>query len=344
VDYHYLISKFFAGEITDDELNLLKSWLNMDPENKHIFKEENELWQATSIQANAQHFNADTAWKDISARLDFEKENGKAVTIVTRTNFRILVAAAVLAFIIIIGGLILRISGKNSLNQTLVASTQIVTNDGERATLFLADSTRVILNSGSSIEYDGHYNIKDRIIKFSGEAYFDVSHNPEKPFIVKLEQLSVIVTGTRFNIFSYANEDRIEATLEEGSIKVSIEGKEPVTIEPGEQVVYFVKSGKIYVHDVITETYTSWKENKLRFNDTPFVEVLREIGRRYNVKFEVTSRELLNLKYTGTFIDESIEEVMQMLKTVSPITFEINNLTSVNDKQYRKPTIVVGKD
>ena len=71
--------------------------------------------------------------------------------------------------------------------------------------------------------------------------------------------------------------------------------------------------------------------------------LLRRIGRKYNVTFEITNRDLLNLKYTATFIDESIEDVMQMLKTVSPITYKIYYRTSVKDKQYIKPKIVVGK-
>jgi ferric-dicitrate binding protein FerR (iron transport regulator) len=104
-----------------------------------------------------------------------------------------------------------------------------------------------------------------------------------------------------------------------------------------------VKSENVLVRDVTTDTYTSWKENKLRFNNTPFEEVLRRIGRKYNVKFEITNHDLLNLKYTATFIDESIEEVMELLKNVSPITYKIYYRTSVNDKLYMEPKIVVGK-
>jgi ferric-dicitrate binding protein FerR (iron transport regulator) len=199
------------------------------------------------------------------------------------------------------------------------------------------------LNSGSTLQYNGHYNINDRKVKFTGEAFFNVSTNPKKPFVVELDQMSISATGTRFNIFSFGNEDRVETTLEEGTIVVSVKGKEPVNVKSGQQVVYFVKSKKVLVRDVVTDTYTSWKENKLRFNDTPFEEVLRRIGRKYNVTFEITNRDLLNLKYTATFIDEPIEQVMQMLKAVSPITYKIYNRTSVNDKQYLKPRIVVGE-
>ena len=200
-----------------------------------------------------------------------------------------------------------------------------------------------IMNSGSSIEYSNEYNINERNVKLKGEAYFDVRTNPEKPFVVQLNKMSVSATGTRFNILSYGNEDRIETTLEEGKIQVAIDGQETIDVKTGQQVVYFTKTNKALVRDVSTETYTSWKENKLRFIDTPFEEVLRKIGRRYNVIFEVRNRDLLELKYTATFIDESIEDVMKMLKTVSPITYKINYRTTINDKQYLKPKIVLGK-
>ena len=71
-------------------------------------------------------------------------------------------------------------------------------------------------------------------------------------------------------------------------------------------------------------------------------EILTRMGRKYNVKFEITNRNLWNLKYITAFIDESIEEVIRMLKTISPITCKIYNRTSVNYKQYLKPRIVIG--
>jgi transmembrane sensor len=343
MEYHNLITKFFAGEISDREMILLKAWLEQNPENRYIFNEENELWQETSVHTKHENYKTDTAWINISSRLGLGKNNSKSFTILSKNNFRILIAAATVACLLALGGLSLWITGKTAFHQIAVGSTIIETNEGEKAHIFLADSTEIILNSGSTLQYNGHYNIKDRIVKFTGEAFFDVSTNPEKPFVVQLDQMSISATGTRFNVFSFGNEDRIETTLEEGVIQVSIRGKEPIKVKSGQQVVYFVKSRKVLVRDVATDTYTSWKDNKLRFNDTPFEEVLRRIGRKYNVVFEITNRDLLNLKYTATFIDESIEEVMQMLKTVSPITYKIYNRTSVNDKQYLKPKIVVGK-
>ncbi|HEY5469452.1 MAG TPA: FecR domain-containing protein [Bacteroidales bacterium] len=343
MEHHNLIIKFLAGEISDNEMILLKLWLEQDPQNRRIFNEENELWQEAGIHTKLENYKTDPAWINISSKLSLGKNNSRTYTILSKNSFRILSAAATVACLIAIGGLSLWITGRKSFQQITVASTTVSTHQGEKAHIILADSTEIILNSESTLRYDGQYNIKDRLVKFTGEAFFDVSTNPEKPFVVQLDKMKIYATGTRFNVFSFGNEDRVETTLEEGAITVSIKGKESIDVKSGQQVVYFVKSGKVIVHEVAIDTYTSWKENKLRFNDTPFEEVLRRIGRKYNVKFEITNPDLLNLKYTATFIDESIEEVMQMLKTVSPITYKIYNRTTINDKQYLKPKIVVGK-
>jgi transmembrane sensor len=343
VEYNNLIIKFFAGEISEEEIAFLKSWLEEDSENRRLFDKENELWQETAFQLKPEQFKVDKGWLNISSRLGLGKRKIRSVTVIRKAKFVTLMAVTCLTALLAIGSICLWIFEKQKLTVQNSLSSAISTKEGEKAHIFLPDSTEVVLNSGSTIHYDGNFNKKERIVELSGEAYFDVSTNSQKPFIVKLGRMNVIATGTRFNIFSYSNEDRIETTLEEGVVQVSILGTDPITMRSGQQVVYFMKTNKVQLSEVATDTYLSWKENKLRFNDTPFEEVLRRIGRKYNVTFEITNRDLLSLKYTATFIDESIEEVMQMLKTVSPITYKIYNLTSVNDKQYRRPRIVVGK-
>ena len=343
MEYYGLIIKFFAGEITDSELIRLKSWLELDPENRRIFDEENELWQEASIQTKFENYKNDSVWLSISSKLGLGKSRVKSVTLLRNNYFRILIAAACIACLLAIGGISLWFVSRNSFHQMIAGSTIVETKEGEKARIILSDSSEVILNSDSRVQYVGNYNLADRRVKLSGEAFFDISTNPEKPFVVQLDHMSISATGTRFNVFSFKNENRVETTLEEGAIRVSVKGKEPINVRSGQQVVYFVNTGAVLVLDVNTDTYTSWKENMLRFNDTPLEEALRRIGRKYNVTFEVTNRDLLELKYTATFIDESVEEVMQMLKTVSPITYKIYYRTSVNDKQYIKPKIVVGK-
>jgi transmembrane sensor len=339
-DFRALIHKFLAEEISDSDLNLLKIWLDTDIGNRRIFDEENQLWHESGIKIRNEHFRVDKAWAEISEQLGIEI-NKPPVFVIKRSYFRLLAAAASVVLLIAIGGVALWLSSAEQLN---FASTIITTGEGDNSQVLLCDSTVIYMNSASKIEYSNDYDINTRIVKLSGEAFFDVHTNPEKPFFVQLDNISVTATGTRFNVLSYDNENRIEATLEEGNINIVIDGKEPIYLKTGQQVVYFRKTDEVIVREVSTETYTSWKENKLRFIDTPFEEVLRKIGRRYNVTFEIRNRELLELNFTATFIDESIEEVMSMLKAVSPISYKIINRTTVNDKNYLKPKIVIGKN
>jgi len=341
-DYHHLLIKLFAKEISINEISLLKTWLESDPENYRIFNQENELWQATSL-LNHEIFNTDDSWTNLSVRIGIGKDKIKPLSIPKRNNFLFLIAAASIFFMINIGWIILWISEKTSFQQLATASTTFTTLKGERAHLYLSDSTEVILNSESKLEYNGQYNLKSRNVKFTGEAFFNVRTNPDKPFVVQLNGMKVSATGTRFNICSYADDDRVETTLEQGKIQVSINGKEAIHLKSGQQVVYFVSKKEVQLHEIDVDTYSSWQENKLRFIDAPLEEVLRRIGRKYNVAFEINNSDLLNLKFTATFLNEPVDEVMKMLAAVSSITYKINKPSSINDKQHLKTKIVVGK-
>jgi transmembrane sensor len=343
VKYNELIIKFLAGEISEDEIAVLKVWLEADPANRRIFDEENELWQISRYKTELDHLTTDEAWTEISKQQGIGVFKSKNVVILNKNNFRILMAAASVVCLISIGALTHFLADRKSTLNMVTSSTTIRTDEGEKAHIFLPDSTEIQINSGSTLEYKRDYNISERIVKLTGEAYFIVRTNSEKPFVVQSGRMTVTATGTRFNILSYSNENRVETTLEKGEIQVSIMGQESFDVKPGQQVLFYTKTNKALIRDVATDTYTSWKENKLRFVDTPFEEVLRKIARRYNVTFEIRNRDLLDLKYTATFIDESIGDVMQMLKTVSPITYRIYNRTKINDKEYLKPKIVVDK-
>lgn len=345
VDYQKLIIKFLSEEISDNELVVLKSWIDNDPANRSFFDLENELWRETSLRTKREYFKPDTAWLEISSNLGLGKRNQSSVTVLTKNNFRLLIAAASIACVIALGGIGQYLSLKASIkNVPAPQLTVVATNEGEKSHIFLSDSTKVFLNSGSTLEYDGLYYENTRTVKLTGEAYFEVKTNPDKPFIVKTGKITITATGTKFNVLSYENENRIETSLEKGKISVAVIGAEPIKVVAGQQVVYFKNSDKVIVRPANADTYTAWKENKLKFFDTPFEEAMRGISRRYNVKIDVSNRDLLNNIYTATFIDESIDEVMQYIKAISviPIKYKIYTQTTINDTIYTKPKIIIG--
>jgi ferric-dicitrate binding protein FerR (iron transport regulator) len=340
-DYRELLIKFFAEEISEEELDLLKKWLSASPENKRIFDEENELWRESSTRINLDNFNVDLAWDSISSKYDFVSGE-RAITVFRKNNIRFITVAATFALIIITGSVALLFKARQTLNHLSASQIFVSTNYGDKAHVILPDSSEIILNSGSKVQYDGNYNIKERKVKLNGEAYFQVKTNPEKPFIVKAGKIQVYAIGTKFNILSYENEKNIEATLVEGKVAVITEGKETINLQPDQQAVISKQTGNLVVNDVDSETITAWKENKLRLKDEPLEEALQKIARKYNVVFEVSNRDLYDLRYTATFIDESLEEVMELLKVVLPITYKIYYRTTADDKQYTKPRVVIG--
>src|SRR5664279_1928187 len=158
VNYHNLIDKFFAGEISESEIVLLRSLLDQNPETRRIFNEGNELWQGVSDQTKLKHYNTDTGWLSVSSRLGLGEKKSRSITIISKNNFRILVAAATIACLIAIGALASRMAEKTTFQKTLAASITVTTNEGEKAHIFLADSTEITLNSGSTLQYNGQYN------------------------------------------------------------------------------------------------------------------------------------------------------------------------------------------
>ena len=342
MEYQDLISKFLAGEISDEEMEMLKAWIKEEPGNRRIFDEENELWQKASEHLLVDSYNTDRSWLSISSRLGFREGRSRFSSTIRKNSYRLLLAAASVVLLLAIGSTMLLITLSGTLKKLNSSVTMVSTRQGDRAHIFLPDSTEVFLNSESDLKYRGDYNSDKREIQFNGEAYFNVRTDPSKPFEVNLKNgVKVTATGTRFNIYSFSNESRIEATLEKGIVTVSAEGLEPVMLQPGQQAVYLARDKRLLLRDVNVSIYTSWKENMLRFDDTPLEDVFRRIGRKYNVKFEISGVDMLDLKFTATFIDESLEDIMDMLKSVSPIDYKIYYRTSVHDKSYLKPRVVI---
>ncbi|HLN20400.1 MAG TPA: FecR domain-containing protein [Bacteroidales bacterium] len=336
--FEELVLRYLSKEISDSELDQLMVYLRSDSKTRRYFDKENELWQIANLNQDVLN-TTDNGWNILKEKSGME-DNRSSIVIISKKRLAAVLVAASLILIAVIGASLIKYPKTDG--NTAKSNSAIMTGEGEKASIILPDSTIVTLNSGTSLTYDNDYNGNTRSVKLKGEAYFDVRTNPDKPFLVQLDSIYITATGTRFNVYSYKNDNRIEATLEEGHISFTTQSdNKTFDVNPGQQAVFFSKSKETIIRNVTTETYTAWKENKLRLIDTPLEEALRKIARRYNVVFEVQGPNLLDLKYTATFIDESIEEVMQMLGTVSPISYKVYNRTSVNDKQYLKPKIVI---
>jgi transmembrane sensor len=197
-----------------------------------------------------------------------------------------------------------------------VVYNSVSTPKGGQYQLTLADGTRVWLNAASSIRFPTAFAGSDRRVEITGETYFEVAHNASKPFHVVVNGLDVQVLGTHFNINSYPDEESMQTTLLEGSVKVSFGStKQTVFIKPGEQAS-LSKDGKLStIKDVDVDKVIAWKNGWFEFDKTDLQAILRQISRWYDVDV-VYEKNVTQEKFGGRISRNlPLSNLLELLKS-----------------------------
>ncbi len=209
---------------------------------------------------------------------------------------------------------------------TPVYYTSLAPN-GSVSEMYLPDGSHIFLNSGSEIKYsvDGLNGMRE--VFLTGEAWFHVAKMKRKPFLVHTPFYDVQVTGTSFDVKAYISDKEVITTLEEGSVHVkSFENpkiNEEMVLKPGEQLIYNKEMKNIQINAVNPKWYTSWKENKLMFVNMSLKDLRILLERKYGVEIEISEKSILNYHYDGTIKNESILEVLEILRETLPIEYKI---------------------
>jgi len=154
-----------------------------------------------------------------------------------------------------------------------------------------------------------------------------VAKNKKKPFIVHTPFYDVHVTGTQFNVKAYETDKEVTTTLEEGQVIIqsseNLKLANDIILKPGEQVVLNTETKAATIKTVNTSWFTSWKDNKLIFVNMNMKELIVLLERKYGVEIDVKSKETLQLHFDGTIKNESIIEIMEIMKKTLPINYKI---------------------
>uniref|UniRef100_UPI003217CD58 FecR family protein n=1 Tax=uncultured Draconibacterium sp. TaxID=1573823 RepID=UPI003217CD58 len=187
----------------------------------------------------------------------------------------------------------------------------------------LPDGTKVWLNSKTRLEFPSEFNGNTREIALNGQAYFDVVHNPEKPFIVRTELGNVEVKGTSFDLKVYDNDRTFETTLVEGSVSLAITDRPNTLIYPGQRSVYSEESRELITSDVDVRLYTSWKEGIFYFENKSLAEVTKELERWYEVSFTFKDENAKSIRYTGEYRkNQNLDEILRLLSITGNVEFK----------------------
>uniref|UniRef100_UPI0032163219 FecR family protein n=1 Tax=uncultured Draconibacterium sp. TaxID=1573823 RepID=UPI0032163219 len=215
---------------------------------------------------------------------------------------------------------------------------------GVRTKFYLPDGTTGFLNSGSTLKYPVSFS-KDRQVNLKGEAYFDVVHDTKRPFTVETKNLKIGVLGTQFNVVAFDDDEAEEVILQRGKVEVSTNKGQLLTVlKPNEKLLLNRRAQKFLVNEVEALQFTSWTEGKLILRNEKFSEVVKRLGRWYNAEIRVEDEELLNYAFRATFTDESLEEVLKLMKLTAPFTFKEQERTATTDNEYERKIVLINLD
>lgn len=204
-----------------------------------------------------------------------------------------------------------------------------VNQESDKSLFFLADGTKVWLNTGTRISYARDFGKgKTRDVYLDGEAFFDVVHRANQPFIVHTSSIRIKVLGTSFNVKSYSASKTIETTLVRGKVRIesNVKGRRPGGIElmPNQRAVFDKESKVINIRQVKAEQSASWKQDRLVFDGESIDQVIQQLEKWFDVTIHVENRGHLGCRLSAVIENESLEEVLKMIETTHDVHYTIH--------------------
>ncbi|MDR2148037.1 MAG: FecR domain-containing protein [Tannerella sp.] len=212
---------------------------------------------------------------------------------------------------------------KDTQSQTVAVEQELMVPSGQRARITLPDGSVAWLNAGSTLKYPSVFEGNDRRVQLTGEAFFDVVSNRNKPFIVNAGNLSIKALGTKFNVSNYPKADYFNAILVEGEIDVysSENKKDKHSLSPNEQI--FVENGKFHTEQSFDRDQLLWKDGVYSFKHENIEEIIKKLELYYDVKIIVKNQRLLQYKYTGKFRQrDGVMEILRMIRKIHQFKIE----------------------
>ena len=300
-----LIHKQLSGELSEENKAVLDEWLNERGENRQLCEEIRLTWELAgrdpawaSLPLTDQEVEEELA--HFHQRVEKEKEIGPA----SFTGSFWFKVSAVLLLMALSVGTVFFWRGLQSVPE---APLRLSLEEG-RLEALLPDSTVVVTNQHSTLsilDFD-----EKRAVQLVGEAYFDVRADRNRPFYIELEQARVKVVGTSFVIRAYPDRPH-QLNVLEGEVEVQLEDQ-LFTLLEGEQLRWKTK-GKAEKSSSPERNLLAWKTRALVFAQTPLSELLPVLESYYGIRFKVTEPELLDCRFTGTFKDIPLQELMEIL-------------------------------
>ena len=212
-------------------------------------------------------------------------------------------------------------------DKTSSAINKVIIPYGKRSEIMLADGTHIWLNSGSQLSYPTEFKSDSREVYLSGEAFFDIKPNPEKPFYVITRDIRIKVLGTSFNVSSYEEDNTSQTVLVKGKVSAGKNQLFSKTVElmPGERMVYNKKNRDLTKDKVDTKFYASWISGYLIFENEPITEIYKKLERYYNKNIQA-EEGLEKISFSGKLdLKDKLEDVLENISFASAVKVQAKN-------------------
>jgi transmembrane sensor len=309
-----LITRYFSGESSEEDLRMLAAWLSGSDLNKKLFEEYRKSWLAVERQSIHENINVDEEWNafkhKITGREVQPSTDAKVISINRgrRLVYRYISIAAVF-ILIAVSSLVLYSVLNNVKEQQLVASAQNVKGT-------LPDGSIITLAPGAVINYPEKYNRKVREVRLKGEAYFEVKHDPEQPFIIDAgNDIRIEVLGTSFYVNTNNEAGNVEVVLTSGRVAVYYASapENKTILDPGEKVELSKISNTAEKKASEDNNYMAWKTGKLEFTNKKLDAVIGLLNKVYHAKVRLSDPKIGNCTITATFDNQSLESVLKVI-------------------------------
>ncbi len=286
-----------SGNNTDNDNRLLLDILNSDPNYKVLYDDAVKM----NAISQAPHFESKKAtnYKYLLQLLN----SGLTLNGKSKYMQYFLRTAAIIIFVLSTSTSIYYIYTKFNNSSNNAMSYQTIVPLGSQSKIILPDGTVAWLNSGSTLKYNNSYGDDNRTVELTGEGYFEVKKDKNKPFLVHTSTIQIKVLGTTFNVRSYMNDKTVEVNLIEGKVDVSVPDSKntpTLTLKPNQKMIYNKKANTMQSFAADVSKSAQWQTGKLCFVDASLEDIAKDLERKYDVQINFQSNKIKNEFYSGS--------------------------------------------
>jgi len=316
IDFVDLIGKYLANQTSTEEISVLEEWVNKDPENKKTFRELKQTWILTNIEHIDEQINLNEEWAKLNSTIIDDEEYAEFLLSESANfNYNKFLKMAAIIVIFLTAGYFLFYLVSNPSTEQLVAGNSVVS-----ATL--PDGTTVTLNHNSILKYPKIFPSNIRTIKLQGDAYFDVTHDLSKPFVIKTKNIQVEVMGTSLYINAKIDQPTVDVVVETGNVAIIGDNDEKLLLTAGEKGI-FEKWNHTLTKEVNNDpNFIAWKTGILVFENESLVNVIDKINQTYHSNITIDNPDIYRCRLTATFEEQPLNIILQDLQETFDLIIE----------------------